>query len=260
MHVKSWGHAFFAATMIALGIMGLVNGELTPVWQLPKSAAPAKEALTYLCGLISLGCGLGLLWQRTAAIASCVLFAYLLLWLLVFRVPYVFLQSPKLLVLWNCSSTAVMVAAAWVLYVWFDRDRDSKRLRFATGENGLRIARTLYGLALIPFGLAHFVYLKETVVLISNWPAPAAWAYFTGGAFIAAGLAMIVGVLAQLAATLSTLQLGLFALIVWVPRVAAGEVNDFQWGEAVITVALTAAAWVVADSYRGMPWLAIGKR
>jgi len=23
---------------------------------------------------------------------------------------------------------------------------------------------------------------------------------------------------------------------------------------------LTAAAWVVADSYRGMPWLAVGKR
>ncbi len=260
MRIASLGHAAFAATMIALGIMGLAKGDPTPIWQPVPKWVPARDVLAYLCALVSLGSGIGLLWQRTAAVASRVLFAYLLLWLLLFRVPNLFFQTPVVLVAWSCGSTAVMVAAAWVLYVWFAGDPDSQRLRFATGENGLRIARALYGLALIPFGLAHFFYLKETVVLIAGWPAPVAWAYFTGGAFIAAGVAMIVGVFARLAAALSALQLGLLALIVWVPRVAAGQVNAFQWGEFVVTVALTAAAWVVADSYRGMPWLAVGKR
>ena len=260
MRIASLGHAAFAATMIALGIMGLAKGALTAVWQPVPKWMPAHDVLAYLCTLVSLGSGIGLLWRRTAAVASRVLFAYLLLWLLLFRVPNLFFQTPVVLVAWSWGSTAVMVAAAWVLYVWFAGDRDSQRLRFATGENGLRIARVLYGLALIPFGLAHFLYLKETVVLIAGWPAPVAWAYFTGGTFIAAGVAMIVGVFARLAAALSALQLGLFGLIVWVPRVAAGQVNEFQWGEFVVTVALTAAAWVVADSYRGMPWLAVGKR
>ena len=169
IRVASAGHAAFAATMIALGIMGLVTGDFVQIWQPVPEWVPARHALAYLCALISLGCGIGLLWRRSAPVASRVLFASLLVWLLVLRLPNLFYQRPLVLVAWTFGSTAVMVAGAWVLYIWFAGDRDRPRLGFVADAGGLRIARALYGLSLIPFGLAHFMYLDATTVLIPNW-------------------------------------------------------------------------------------------
>jgi uncharacterized membrane protein len=250
MRIRTIGHAVFAATLIALGILGAIQGDFTVIWAPVPQGVPARHALVSLCVLISIGSGIGLLFRRTAAMASRVLLAYLLVWMLAFRLPGLF-RSLAVDVYWAACSTAVMVAAAWVLYVWFATDADARRVGVATGGTGLRIARTFYGLAMIPFGIAHFQYLQNTTSLVPAWlPAHETWAYLTGAAFIAAGVAVLTGVWARLAAVLSAWQMGLFLLLVWIPRVATGSANAFQRGETVVTWVLTAAAWVVADSYR----------
>jgi uncharacterized membrane protein YphA (DoxX/SURF4 family) len=246
--------------MIGLGVMSLMHGDFDPVWDAVLKGLPGRGVLIYLCALISLGTGIGLLWQRTATVAARLLLAAQLIWLLLVRVPGILL-SFTVDYWWAACMTAVMTAGAWVLYVWFATDWDRRYLGFAAGENGLRIARALYGLALIPFGIAHFLYLKHTAELVPGWlPGHVAWAYVTGWAFIVAGVAIIVGVCARLAAVLSALEIGLFLLLVWVPIVAAGSKDAFQWSETIVSWALMAGAWVVADSYAGMPWINFGKR
>jgi uncharacterized membrane protein len=258
MRIASVGHAVFAANMIALGILGLIKGHYGLIWQPVPKGVRARELLLDLCAVISITCGAGLLWRRTAVASARVLFAYFLFWLMVVRVPGLF-HSLGVDVYWAACRDAVMMAAVWILYASLADGWDRQRLGLLVSHRGVRFAAALYGAALIPFGVAHFQFVPRTAALIPQWlPAHVALTYFTGTCFIVAGLAIINGIYARLAASLSAFEMGLFLFLVWVPAVATRSLNAFEWGETVTTWVLTAAAWVVADSYRGIPWLAGG--
>src|SRR5437867_10138343 len=134
IHIASFGHAIFAATMIALGIMGLIKGGFVPFWTGVPKGMPARAALAYLCAVISLGSGIGLLFRRAAALASRVLLAYLVLWMLLFRVPLIFRAPTSSGMWWACGEIAVIMAGAWVLVVWFADGRGVMRPGFAAGD------------------------------------------------------------------------------------------------------------------------------
>jgi uncharacterized membrane protein len=146
-----------------------------------------------------------------------------------------------------------MLAAAWVLSVRSATELNQTYLGVVAGNNGLRIARLLYGLSLIFFGVAHFIDVKDTLALIPNWlPGHLFWAYSTGCTFVAAGISAVSGLYARLAVTLSVFQLALFLVLVWLPIVARGSMDPFQWSETILNVALLAGGLVVADSYHSM--------
>ena len=232
MRSSGIGRTIFAVVLVAIGIQGLVMGDFGAIWQ-PVPRVPARQALIYACALVSLIGGMGLLWRRVWAAGG--LLALLLVWFAAFRFP-VIAHAPGSAVSWEGGAeTLVLVAGAWSL--------------FTTGKQGRRIAGLLYGLALIAFGVAHFAYVQQTAALVPHWlPSRATWVYFTGATYIAAGLALVSGVRARLAAALSALQMGLFTLLVWVPMLAAGSRDTATWNEAILSAALTAAGWAVADA------------
>lgn len=223
---RTASRAAFAVIAIAYGIAGLVWPAFGPIWQ-------AHGALVVVCAVVSIACGIGLLIPRTAPWTARAWFAYLALWMLLFRgrdivnAPHAFGSYD------GCAETLALVAAAWVLTGW-----------------RVGIAQRIYGVVMIPFGLAHLVYPVQTAQLVPSWlPAHLALAYATGIAFLLAGSAILVGIYARLAATLSAVQVGLFTLLVWVPIVGRGATSAFVWHELGISVALTAAGAIIAGSY-----------
>lgn len=228
----------FAASLVAVGGHAIVTQHVGGIWGPVPRFVPAQAALPWLIGVLVIACGVGLPWRRTAPLAARVLLGWLLLWLVVARLAEA-AMAPAVEGYWSgCGETLVPAAAAWSLQSHAD-------------ERGRVVARVLVGLALIPFGLAHFIYLKETTSLVPAWlPAPRAWAMFTGGAYLAAAIALLTGVLARLAAVLVALQIAGFTVLVWLPIVASGHADASSWSETVISLMLTAAAWVIAEALR----------
>jgi uncharacterized membrane protein YphA (DoxX/SURF4 family) len=92
--------------------------------------------------------------------------------------------------------------------------------------------------------------MNMTAPLVPKWlpPTQEFWGYATGVSFIAAGVAILTGVLARLAATLLTGMIGSFALLVHEPMLLADHASHVNWTESAVNLAVVGAAWVVADS------------
>lgn len=205
MRIPGVEQVAFAPTMVGAGVFGWVRGDFVQMWQPVPKAFPAREVLIWLCAAVSLACGAGLVWRRTAESAARLLFFCLLLCMIVFKLRFIFLAPLMEGAYQSNGENAVIVASAWVLYVRLAAGRDRRQLGFISGDAGLRAARVLYALAMIAFGLSHFFCPDPTGPLIPAWlPSHTGLAYITGGAYLAAGAAILTGILAKPAAILST--------------------------------------------------------
>jgi uncharacterized membrane protein len=239
---------FFALGLIGLGVLSLIYGDFALQWQPVPASIPGRTILAYASGAVMVLCGGGLLSRRTASLASDVLLIYLLLWLLLLKLPHVVMEPLQEFNWLGFGEIAMIVAGGWVLFAEDRVEQNSSKLKLATGKKGMRIARFIFGLAVIPVGISHFVYARETTGFVPAWiPFRPAWAYLTGAGHLAAGLGVLFGIVPRLAALLEAAMIGVFTLLVWVPLVAK-DPSQLNWTGLLISWTIGAAAWVVAGS------------
>lgn len=158
--------------------------------------------------------------------------------------------SPLTAVTWeNAAEIAVLVAGAWVFFAGLTELRDGATWRFATGANGMRTAQILFALSLLAFGVSHFAYVAQTAGLVPTWlPFRTGWAYLTGTAHVAAGVGVLFSIYPRLAAAIEAAMLSVFTLLVWITAIVAAPTSMPTWTEIVVSLGVTAGAWVVAES------------
>src|ERR1700760_4828118 len=139
----------FVVGMIGLGILALIYGDFALVWQPVARWIPGRTSLAYAAGLIMLIGGIGLLFRATATLSIRILFPYLIVWALL-KVPAV-VVAPQIEGVWlGVGELAVLLSGGWILFARFSALSPGSVFEFAAGDNGVRIAKYLFAVWLIP--------------------------------------------------------------------------------------------------------------
>ncbi len=257
MFSKLLARWLFSLGLAGLGLLSLIYDDFALVWQPVPEGVPARALLAYASGLLLLAGGVGMLVERFAVRAGAVTAWFLASWLVLLRVPQV-VKAPGDAGVWlGFGETLLLVAGAWT---WFAL---LKRRAIATSggecgwwasDRGLVAARLLFGVALPLIGWSHFVYADATAGMVPAWlPLRKGFAYLTGAGHIAAGVALLTGILPRLAATAEAAMIGCFVVLLHAPGVAAAPRDRMQWTMLCVAMAMDGAAWAVAASFEKAP-------
>jgi uncharacterized membrane protein YphA (DoxX/SURF4 family) len=240
----AFGWRVYGLGVMALGMVCLAFGDFHPGQPVPEDF-PGRTALAYAAAVFMLVAGAAVEWRRTLAWGAAALTAYFALIVVILMNGSVLLAHYAEYGPYESAAIELAITAgALIVYA------ASARIDAALAARLTRLGQLAFGVCALIFGGAHFVFMNLTAPLVPRWlpPTPEFWAYATGVAHIAAGVALLTGVQARLAAILLTVMFASFTPLVHVRMLLADPSNHWIWNENAVNLALTGAAWVVADS------------
>lgn len=237
----------FVIGLIGLGVLALRYADFALVWQPVPAWLPARAPVAWAVGVLMLVVGVGLLFEPTRRLAVRVLFPYLLVWACL-KLPEV-AAAPKVEATWlGLGELTLLLAGGWTLLATLAPFPQDSPLAFLTSERGLRAARYLFAVSIIPIGLSHLVYLDVTAGYVPHWlPFRKGLAILTGAGQIASGLGVLFNVLPRVAAYAEAMQIMIYTLLVWGAAFAAAH-SRLNITAFFISWIFGAAAWAVAQN------------
>ena len=240
------GWRVFGLGVMALAGVCLAWGGFDPGQPIPKDL-PGRTILAYADAVFMLLAGAAIQWRRATPWVALALTIYYTLIVVILMDGRSMLRNADQFIAYSNTAEQLAIAAGALIIYAANAPIDAalaKRLTLA--------GRLVFGVCALFFGAAHFFYMNYTAPVIPKWlpPSQLFWGYATGVFHIAAGLAILSGVKARLAAILLTIMFAAFTPLVHIPMLLADPSNHGVWAENAMNIALVGAAWVVADSLR----------
>lgn len=240
----------YVGGVAAIGLGGVILwwGDFARAWERVPASVPAHSPLAYLTGAVLVAVGLCLFWRglaRWGALGAAAVFAGFAA-LIVREI----LQKPDIFDSWGSLAEQTSIVAGFLAtYAVLSPARGEGAARLAYG------ARVWFGICAIIFGAVHFVYLKPCADFVPKWVPLGGvfWSLATGMFHAAAGVGVMSGILARLAARLAALMYLGFGLIAWGAMLAAHPSVEFTWGGEAVNFTLVAAAWMIGESLKAFP-------
>ena len=228
---------------MALGMVSLARGDFDPGQPVPKDF-PDRTALAYAAAVFMLLAGAAVAWRRTAAWGAAALAAYYALIVVILMDGRVVLAHYAEFGAYSGGAEQLAIAVGGLIVY-----AANARIDAALAARLTRLGQLAFGVCALLFGGAHFFYINLTAPLVPKWlPTQEFWAYATGVGHIAAGIAILTGVRARLAAILLTAMFASFTPLVHGPMLLADPSSPMNWTENALNLALIGSAWVVVDS------------
>ena len=239
--------ALFVFGLAGLGFLALNYSDFALVWQPVPAWVPARAAIACASGVLMLALGIGLLVPPTRAWSARILFPYLILWACL-KLPEV-IAAPGTEASWlGLGELTLLLSGGWTLFASFGQVAERSPLSSLAGDRGLRAARCLFAVSIIPIGLSHLVYLKTTTNFVPAWlPFRKGWAILTGTGQIASGLGVLFNVLPRFAAYAEAAQIMTYTFLVWAAALLAAHTR-LNITAFFISWLFGGAAWAVAQN------------
>jgi uncharacterized membrane protein len=250
MRIGIWVYGLASA---AAGIMDMIWGGFDADHQ-PIQAfgdhIPGVTIFAYITAVWMITGGVAILWRRSsraggAALAG-IYFVFSVFWLpRLYYAPHIlgFRFSVCVGVLAGLGSQLIVFAAGALVFA-------------AQGTNGASrpriflIARWIFGLSSIDFGLAHLTDVHDNLMYVPKWMPLGAefWIILTGICFVLAGLAMLTGIQDVLAGWLLGLMFLTFNAIALPQFIIADPKAHGAWGGYAYNLAAVGACWIFAET------------
>ncbi len=240
----AFGCRVYGLGVMALGMACLAFGAFDPGQPVPEHF-PARTALAYAAGAFMVVAAAAVEWRRTAAWGAAALAVYYTLFVVILMNGRLLLTDYAVFVTYEDIAMQLAIAAGGLIVYAATASIDA-----ALAARLAHLGRLAFGVCALIFGAAHFVYMGNTASLVPKWlpPSQVFWGYATGVGFVAAGVAILTGVQARLAAVLVTAMLASFGLLANGRVLLADRSSHWNWSESAVNLAVTGVAWVVADS------------